>query len=888
MPDDVPQSSSQPPTNAGTQRLPTHRPDLLRGAEAIYFEIVGVDARDREDAIKRLCEGDVQLEREVRSFVQAAQKLGGFLDASALGKSIEDISRESAKTDVPDELIGSTLGPFTIESRIASGGMGTVYVAGRTDGQFAQRVAIKVVKRGLDTEELLARFGEERKILAALDHPNIARLLDAGITSDGRPYFVMEHVDGVPIDEYCDKNRLSVRARLEIFKQVCLGVQAAHQALVIHRDLKPSNILVTSQGAVKLLDFGIAKLLTPGTTSRVTADTERRLTPEYASPEQVEGGAITTASDVYSLGVVLYELLTGARPYYFGIKTTEEVRRIVCTLVPKAPSEAVTLHVGRVGTKTPGTGSRAAKTGDSPLSASTSGPQGVDHPKTRGVTSTRLRGQLRGDLDTIILMALRKEPQRRYTSAEALSADINRFLQGLPVQARRDTLGYRATKFLRRHAVGVAATALAIALLAGATIALARQKSMLSKQRDELATQSATLLQQSMTLTEQRDELVTQSAMLLQQSKTLTEQRDELRATNARSEQTRDFLVLMLSGADTGDLGPDASLGQVIKQAIQELKDHPPADRLVRASMQQAVAKSAMSLGLIDEATELLAGAKSAFANLPGDSTSAMLFRHDEAQLAFYSGDFQNAKLLLTSLLNDINASTSATPAMKADVLNDLGEVHRVLKDKLEAIKSQQEALAIRKSLDSSPSLKVAESLNNLGTAFVTNDQYADAEKALSEGLALREQLLRADHPLVIASTNNLGNLYLRMGKGAEAEALLQVAADSWTKAFGEAHPAQSTVRVSLGQTLRLQGKNEQAIKEFERALAWQQENLEPDSPQLDATNANIGISLAAMKKTAEARAILEKVTPKLEDAGASFTRIAKQAREALDALPAK
>ncbi len=865
MPDDASQPSPAP---SDTQRLPTHRPDLLRKAESIYFEIAGMDARDREGAIKRLCEGDVQLEREVRSFVQAAQKLGGFLDASALGKSIEDLSRESAKLEVPDELVGSTLGSFTIESRIASGGMGTVYVATRSDGQFSQRVAIKVVKRGLDTEELLARFSEERKILAALDHPNIARLLDAGVTKDARPYFVMEHVDGMPIDEYCDKHRLSVRARLELFKQVCSGVQAAHQALVIHRDLKPSNILVTSQGVPKLLDFGIAKILTPGTTARVTADTDRRLTPEYASPEQVEGGSITTASDVYSLGVVLYELLTGTRPYYFGVKTTEEVKRIVCTLVPKAPSEAVTLHISRVGTKTPtpagakssaagtasgsvgtgaGTAPRSAKTGDrpisSPLSASTSTPHRVDHPKTRGVTSTRLRGQLRGDLDTIILMALRKEPQRRYMSAEALSADINRFLQGLPVQARRDTLGYRATKFLRRHAVGVGATALAIALLSGATIALARQ------------------------------------------STTLAKQRDELRATNARSEQTRDFLVSMLSGADTGDLGPDASLGLVINQAIGDLKDHPPADPLVRASMQQAVAKSAMSLGLVDEATELLNGAKLAFARLPADSTSALLFRHDEAQLAFYAGEYEHAKSMLIALLNDMNASSNATPEMKGDVLNDLGEVHRVLKDKPEAIKVQQEALAIRKSLDKNPSLKVAESLNNLGTAFVTNEQYAQAEQNLAEALALRKQLLRADHPLVMASTNNLGNLYLRMGKGADAEKLLQVAADSWTKAFGEAHPAQAMVRVSLGQALRLEGKNDQAIKEFQRALAWQKENLEPDSLQLDATNANIAISLVATNRASEARAILEKVTPKLEAAGPSFTRIAKQAREALDGL---
>src|SRR5690606_10203005 len=379
---------------------------LFRRVEDVFFEVVALPPAEREAAITRLCDGDTEAARRVRQLINARSRLGSFLEQPVLGPELDRFARETGIREPADELIGATLGPFRIARRIASCGMGTVYQAERCDGQFEQTVAIKVVKRGMDTEEILRRFRAERQTLAALDHPHIARLLDGGVTPDGRPYLVMEYVGGKPIDVYCDEHRLKIRERLALFRAVCDGVHHAHQNLVIHRDLKPSNILVTPQGVPKLLDFGIAKVLSGSTGAELlTTETDRRLTPQYASPAQVQGQSVTTATDVYSLAVILYELLTGSPPYARAGKGTEELRRIVGGVMPAPPSAVVTGRASprtatRNGQLTPATAGDGPSVGD---------PAAVNLPATRGVSSTRLRHQLRGDLDNIVLTALRKE-----------------------------------------------------------------------------------------------------------------------------------------------------------------------------------------------------------------------------------------------------------------------------------------------------------------------------------------------------------------------------------------------------------------------------------------------------------------------------------------------
>ncbi|MGD9903738.1 MAG: protein kinase [Vicinamibacterales bacterium] len=347
------------------------------------------------------------------------------------------------------------VGAYRLVRELGHGGMGTVHLAVRDDDAFHKRVALKVLKRGMDTDAIVRRFRTERQILAGLDHPNIARLLDGGTTADGRPYLVMEYVDGAPLVEFAEARQLDTTARLELFLQVAAAVQYAHQNLVIHRDLKPANVLVTADAVPKLLDFGIAKLLNPemaGHTLAPTAAGLQLMTPEYASPEQVRGETVTTATDVYSLGVLLYELLTGRRPYRLTSRAVADIARVVSEVEPVRPSDVVV--------EPPPTDPATTRPGTRPPTAA---------------DTQRRRRRLEGDLDNIVLKALSKEPVRRYASVDQFAEDIRRHLAGLPVLARHDTLGYRASKFVRRHRGAVTAAAAIVAALVAGLVGIAWQ-----------------------------------------------------------------------------------------------------------------------------------------------------------------------------------------------------------------------------------------------------------------------------------------------------------------------------------------------------------------------------------------------------------------------------
>src|SRR5271163_1358159 len=369
-----------------------------------------------------------------------------------------------AEAPGPDPWVGKHIGPYQLIEEIGSGGMGEVYRAIRVDDEYQKQVAIKLIRIGQDSAFVVQRFRNERQILASFEHPNIARLLDGGTTAEGLPYFAMEFIEGEPIDVYCDRTRLDISARLRLFLQVCGAVQYAHQRLIIHRDLKPNNILVGADGVPKLLDFGIAKILERGAGSESTAHTKTNftmLTPAYASPEQATGQPITTSSDVYSLGVILYELLTGRKPRFASAAPTEEPRR---------PSAAVRrLEAGRGMTGSDNTISAATLSG------------------SREGAPSKLARRLRGDLDNIVLMALRADPQRRYESVEQLAEDLRRHLSSRPVIARKDTLRYRAGKFLVRYAAGVAATAAIVIALLAALLVTARETQIAQgeRQREE-------------------------------------------------------------------------------------------------------------------------------------------------------------------------------------------------------------------------------------------------------------------------------------------------------------------------------------------------------------------------------------------------------------------
>lgn len=391
----------------------------------IFQNALDLPRDQRSEYVRNACAGDTELLDEIESLLASENTSEDFLEEPAVDYIDE----------LPDLNIGRKIGPYQIVREIGAGGMGAVYLAERSD-EFRQHVALKLMARGSDSRMVIARFRHERQILASLEHPNIARLLDGGATADGRPYFVMEYVEGEPIDQYA--RPLELAAKLKLFRQVCSAVEYAHQNLIVHRDIKPGNILIAQDGTPKLLDFGIAKLVGESAAAETPAMTQtgmRLMTPEYASPEQVRGLAITTATDIYSLGVVLFEILTGHPPYAFATRSPAEIERVICETNPEPPSR---------------------------------------------ITASK---RLAGDLDTIVLKALEKDPRRRYASVEQFSDDLRRHLEGVPILARPQTFTYRATKFVRRNRVPVAAAVVVLLSLTAGLIATSWEAHVAREQR---------------------------------------------------------------------------------------------------------------------------------------------------------------------------------------------------------------------------------------------------------------------------------------------------------------------------------------------------------------------------------------------------------------------
>jgi len=427
-------------------------PEQWQQLRPILESALELDPASRASFLDGAC-ADSFLRREVESLIASHEQAGTDVLSPSTSPSLDP--DEQTQFRLPP---GKRIGVYEILEEIAVGGMGAVYRAIRADGQYYQQVALKIVRSELGAEFTATRFKNERQILASLNHPNIGKILDGGTTAEGVPYFVMEFVEGRRIDEYSDANKLATTERLKLFLQICSAVQYAHQHLIIHRDIKPGNILVNAEGVPKLLDFGIAKILESSSVNdqyEQTISLLRLLTPEYASPEQVKGEPITTASDVYSLGVVLYELLTGCTPYNVPSHTPHEISRAVCEAEPEKPSAAVRRKLVRIDDREPAD--------DSTLNAT---PEG---------SAEKLSKRLDGDLDNILLMALRKEPQRRYASVEQFAQDIRRHLEHLPVIARQDTFRYRASKFITRHKAAVAVAALVTVALLSATAITVRQ-----------------------------------------------------------------------------------------------------------------------------------------------------------------------------------------------------------------------------------------------------------------------------------------------------------------------------------------------------------------------------------------------------------------------------
>lgn len=437
--------------------------DRWRRIEDLYHAAIARPISERADFLRQSCTDDPDMRAEVESLLAHVGPTGAFIDEPALVVLAAGLAQDEKEAQLtgpaPDRMIGARIGQYRITAKIGMGGMGDVYRAVRADQEYEREVAIKLISAGRSSAFFVDQFRKERQILAGLDHRNIGRLFDGGTTAEGIPYLVMEYIEGEPVTAYCDRHRLSIADRLKLFVQVCSAVQYAHQHLIIHRDIKPGNILVTTDGVAKLMDFGIAKILEAeaGTGQHETTMTGMRaFTPGYASPEQIKGEPISTASDVYSLGVVLFELLTGQSPYPKSRSSQHELARAICEVEPQKPSTV-------------------------PVAGDKVSPESIS--ARRSTTAEKLRRTLSGDLDQIVLKALRKEPHHRYPSAQALADDLQAYGLGLPVSARRGTFSYRGEKFIRRNKLPLAVAGMIVLIVFSGVVAIVREARIASMAR---------------------------------------------------------------------------------------------------------------------------------------------------------------------------------------------------------------------------------------------------------------------------------------------------------------------------------------------------------------------------------------------------------------------
>ncbi len=770
-------------------------PERYQQIKVLYHAALERAAEDRAPFVAQACGDDGELRAGVESLLAAEFETEGFVDSGGVKSALPAMATsaltesELATRPLPATHDHQRIGPYRLIREIGHGGMGAVYLAERADREFKQRVALKLIKRGMDTDEIIARFRHERQILAALDHPNIARLLDGGTTADGLPYFVMEHVEGEPLDVYCASHNLTLHERLALFRTVCGAVHYAHQNLVVHRDLKPANILVTAKGVPKLLDFGIAKVLNPALMSDTlmpTATSARPMTPAYASPEQVRGQTITTASDVYALGVILYETLTGQRPYEIKGKELAEVAQIVCESVPNRPSTAVVKSTTVKG-----------------KSATAS-----DHAET-----TRWRKQLAGDLDNIVLMALRKEPQRRYASVEQFSEDIRRHLAGLPVIAREDTFKYRAGKFVARNRLAVSAASLIAALL--------------------LAFVATTLVQ----------------------SVRIKRERDRAERERVKAEKVSSFLVDLFKVND-----PDATRGNKITareildkgadKIRAELKDQPET----KATLLHTVGEVYYSLGLYERSAALLEEALQQRRALL-DNQHPDLARTLTAlvQSIFELDQLERAETLTREALAIRRRAFGNEHREVAESLNDLALLTKLKGDFAAAEPLYRETIAVQRKLSGNESLDVATTLANLGVLLADKKDFAGAEAADREALAIRRKVLGADAPDVALTLHNLASVLRRNGDYAGAEQTLRETLALRRKIYPEAHPQTALTLHNLGTLLRDRQKYAEAETCLREALAIRLKTLPTDHSYIGRVRIELGRVLVPQKNYAEA-----------------------------------
>ncbi len=813
-------------TDSGGPKLTS---ELHRRAKQVLVEALDLTLDQHTSFLDEACNGDDTLRREVESLLAWVSHRVDLLDDGPLRLAwnrhtvgiLDDGPLRLAGRELlvsrptPEPYAGQRIGPYEIERVLGEGGMGTVALAKRKD-DFAQRVALKLIKPGMLSDEVLSRFHMERQILANLEHPNVAAIHDGG-TDDGVPYFAMEYVEGEPIDRYCEAEQLSIRERLELFRQVCSTVQVAHQNLVVHRDLKPGNILVTADGVPKLIDFGIAKPLGAELAEGglVTATGSRPMTPKYASPEQILGERITPASDVYSLGVVLFELLTGELPYAVDSSSFVDLVRVITEVEPRRPSTAVRQR--------PWHSTDDEATAERGMARSSTG---LRRSRIGSRERRRLARRLAGDLDSIVLKALRKDRHNRYSSVEQLSEDLRRHLAGRPVSAREGTVRYRATKYLRRNWRQLSAATVLLAVVAA----------------------SATMKIQA----DRRIQRVELDNLLAAQ-----------RAGDA--ERQADVLSALLENLFSNAFKPDESGGEpptiaeILKRGRERITAELASEPRLLATQLEALAAVYRDLGHYDQERQLLQDTlRLRRRSYESDHPLVARALNNLAARFYRTGEERRAEILYQEALNmKMRLGQKGVDLNKTR--NNLGTILMNRGEYARAEKNFRIVLQNRLAADSRLSAEVAASLLKLGTLFFYRGDFESAKPLLREAAETRALVYKPEHTKVAAARRSLARVALALGHLEEAQEHLAAVMELQLKLLGEDHLELALTRKDLASLHLAQGDPAAAERLLEEALAvirrWQPQ----DSWEIADAESLLGACLTAARRFEEAEVLLRR-----------------------------
>ncbi len=829
--------------------------DRWQIAWRIFEQATELPADQRTDFLESACEGDDDVRRAVEKMLDADQaETGIFLDRP-LAKASETTEFMPPTFTRPSQT-PQRLGAYRLLNKVGEGGMSSVFLAVRDDDAYQRRVVVKVIRPGMETEHVARRFRVERQILASLDHPNIARLFDGGTTDRDLPYFVMEYIDGVPIDVFCERNELSVEERLTLFMKVCAAVGYAHRNLVVHRDIKPNNILVSADGEPKLLDFGIAKLLNPDLGSPEIAPTltaTRMLTPSYASPEQIRGRMITTASDVYSLGVLLFKLLTHTLPYDFSRRSAAEIEQLVTESEPPKPSQVVT--------RTPTEG------------------------KADPVDVSKLQRQLAGDLDAIVLKALRSAPPKRYSTVEQMTADIDRFLHGHPVEARRGSQRYRLGKFIGRHrsalAVAGAVTAMVIYFLA----TLAAQSARLEVERDQ-ARLERDKKQHVITLFE---DIISFAEPFVDRGEELSVKQAVERSLPVMESRLRDqpsvrAQLLHTTGSMLNRLGSHDSAKSRLSEALELHRLHGAA-RSEIASTLTALASAHKHLGDYDtalslgqEAIELL----KTTAEVPNSDPSLNVAALTElVSILCYRDEFLAAEEPALEALEHSKDLTGDRRQYRMLALDLMATIKNKLGAYKESVSLRRQSLALRRELFGEDHPSQLSALSNLGLALRWSGELDAAERSYREVLDKLATIYGPEDERYAYTLNNLAGVQFAR---ADYQAALEnyekvqeifrkrISADHWRNFFYLVNAEASRLRL---------GEIELAQRRLRSGIGIWQPKLGDDHWLVAHAHSVLGEAIVADGDLEQGERLLTESYLKLTELGAKD----RYRRQALDRL---